>query len=138
MYHISINIMQEGALAGPGKTRQSKTRSSRKGLVSLVVPLHPRPCQKITYAPCVVLSRCSLLRRRFCRKTFSPLVTLYSTRVTRPLRETRLTHRCRFSRDTRRSTSGPYMKDLQAHFIFHGKKYIYIYFSREHVLCENE
>lgn len=39
VYHIFINIMREGALArerGPGKTRQSKTRSSRKGLVSPV------------------------------------------------------------------------------------------------------
>jgi len=39
VYHIFINIMREGALRASkdlAKTRQSKTRSSRKGLVSLV------------------------------------------------------------------------------------------------------
>jgi len=64
VYHISINIMREGARASeqPGETRQSETRFSRKGLVSLVAPAFA-PLRKITYAP--------LGARSFCRKTFA-------------------------------------------------------------------
>lgn len=116
VYHIFINIMREGALRASkdlAKTRQSKTRSSRKGLVSLVA---------LASAPLRKNNVCAVQCMPLLQKNFFGTVTLCSTSHTwapsshaSPLL---------FSRDIHGSTSGPYFVRFYLKKKQYRKKYI--------------